>query len=167
MITVLMKKIDIIISAYNEEEVIIDTVLNLLKIDYDKFTVIIVNDGSTDRTEELLRQAFPNNSKIKILSKKNKGKADALNYALSHSLAGIIVFIDADTHVRPNLLKIVSTCFKHQKVVAMSGYLKVRNLCNMLTFSQNIEYIATYNLERETFEKNKYINYYSRSNMRI
>ncbi|WP_268224964.1 glycosyltransferase family 2 protein [Sinomicrobium oceani] len=145
--------IDIIIAAYNEEKVIIDTVDNLLKIDYKNFAICIVNDGSTDNTLSLIEKKFNNHCKVKILSKKNEGKAEALNYAISHTTSEIVVFLDADTHVKPNILKVITRRFENLNVSALAGHLQVRADSNLLTFSQNIEYLSNLNFEREVFDK--------------
>lgn len=146
-------KIDIIIAAYNEESVIAQTINNLLEIDYDNFKIIVVNDGSTDRTLEILKIHYGSHPKVKIVSQNNKGKSQAINYGLTFSTAEIITFIDADTQVLPNVLQIISKCFANNEICAVSGYLKVQNLENMLTIGQNIEYATTQNLEREIFSK--------------
>ncbi|WP_268225685.1 glycosyltransferase [Sinomicrobium oceani] len=147
-------KIDIIIAAFNEEKGIINTVNNLLKIDYTEYNILIIDDGSTDKTKNLLEQYFSNNPKIKLLAnKKNEGKARALTNALAFSQADIVVFIDADTHVQPNVLKIIYSVFKDQRIAAISGNLKVRNQNNLLTVIQHLEYQATFNFEREVFDK--------------
>lgn len=146
-------KIDILVTAYNEEKVIVRTINNLLSIDYPDFGIIVINDGSSDNTLELLNMHFNNHPKIKILSQENKGKSLAANHGLMFSSAEIVTFIDADTHVSPNLLQTISNCFADKEISAMSGYLKVQNLRNMLTIGQNIEYATTMNLEREMFDK--------------
>lgn len=148
-----VKRIDIILSAYNEEKVIVGTIENLLKIDYEDFMIFIIDDGSIDNTLQLLKDNFNKHEKVKIHSKKNEGKAEALNYALLHSYAEIVVFVDADTHVSSNILRVVNLSFEDEKITALAGHLKVRNTVNMLTISQNIEYLATLNLEREFLEK--------------
>ena len=151
------KEIDIILAAFNEEKIILDTINNLLEIDYDSFTLYIVNDGSTDATLQLLESNFKGNEKVKVISKVNEGKAKALNHALSHSNAEIVVFVDADTHVKPDILSIVNSYFCNERIAAISGHLKVRNTSNLLTFSQNVEYLTTLNLEREFLEKIKLV----------
>lgn len=145
--------IDIIIAAYNEEKVIIQTINNLLEIDYPYFNIIVVNDGSTDNTLEVLKLHYNLHANVKIVSQSKMGKSHAANYGLTFSTSEIVAFIDADTQVPSNILQIISNCFFDKEVCAMAGYLKVQNLENMLTIGQNIEYATVMNLEREMFSK--------------
>lgn len=146
-------RIDIVISAFNEEDVIIGTINNLLNIDYPEFRIIVIDDGSTDNTLDLLKKNYRHHPQIKILSKDNKGKAVALNHALTYSDSEVVAFVDADTYVKRNFLTLVSSSFEDERAIAMAGYLRVRNLTNCLTIGQDAEYITALNLERETFEK--------------
>ena len=74
--------VSVIVPAYNEEKTITGTVHSLLNLDYpkDKLEIIIIDDGSTDSTLEIARK-FEKNGVI-VFSKKNGGKATALNLGL-------------------------------------------------------------------------------------
>ena len=86
------KKVSILIPAYNEEKGIERTIKSALNMDYPKkkLEIIVVDDGSKDRTYELA-QKFSSNSEPRILvfSKENGGKGSALNYALEKAPGGI------------------------------------------------------------------------------
>src|SRR2546430_14198585 len=91
----------VLIPAYNEEKVIERTVRAALNSDYRNLRVIVIDDGSKDRTLQVARDAFAAEEaygKVIILTKANSGKADALNYGIEHiGDAEIFVGIDADT----------------------------------------------------------------------
>src|SRR5438477_9946503 len=90
----------VLIPAFNEEKVIERTVRAALNSNYPNLLVIVIDDGSKDRTLEVARRAFAAEAasgRVLILSKHNSGKAEALNYGIQHiGDAEIFVGIDAD-----------------------------------------------------------------------
>lgn len=144
--------VDIIVPMYNEEKVIVNTVANLLQVDYDCFNVIVVDDGSTDNSLNTLKRVYQHNPKVSIISQQNSGKAHALNRAIRYSTSDIIICIDADTMVRPDIIKQMLPYFADNRVAAVSGYVNVGNRNNIITATQYVEYITRQNYERIMFE---------------
>ena len=101
-------KVAVLIPAYNEEKVIERTVRAALNSNYPNLRVIVIDDGSKDRTLEVARNAFAEEAaagKVLILGKKNSGKAEALNYGIEHiGDAELFVGIDADTIIAPDAI---------------------------------------------------------------
>jgi cellulose synthase/poly-beta-1,6-N-acetylglucosamine synthase-like glycosyltransferase len=93
--------IDAIVPAYNEEMCIIDTVRCLIANPYIN-KVIVVNDGSTDKTATLLDLLAVGYQRLKVVHQKNTGKGGALMNGLSHSDAPYVYLSDADTLVPSN-----------------------------------------------------------------
>src|SRR4029453_5021033 len=91
------RSVAVIIPAYNEEKVICASIQTLLASRLKKFKIIVVDDGSADRTAELVRHPFRATPRVSVLTKKNEGKWSALNYGLAHTHAQIVVTLDADT----------------------------------------------------------------------
>jgi peptidoglycan-N-acetylglucosamine deacetylase len=145
-------KVAVLIPAYNEEKVIERTVLGALDSDYPNLQVIVIDDGSKDRTLEVIRHAFaPEGAagKVIILTKPNSGKADALNYGLEHiGDAELFVGIDADTIIAPDAISRLVPHFLNSKVGAVAGNAKVGNRVNLWTRWQALEYITSQNFER-------------------
>lgn len=145
-------KVAVLIPAYNEEKVIERTVLGALDSDYSNLQVIVIDDGSKDRTLEVVRHAFaPEEAagKVIILTKPNSGKADALNYGLEHiGDAELFVGIDADTIIAPDAISRLVPHFLNPKVGAVAGNAKVGNRVNLWTRWQALEYITSQNFER-------------------
>src|SRR2546427_9593545 len=77
--------VSIIVPAYNEEFVIEATIRSLLNSDYDNFEIIVVDDGSQDRTSEVVRQRFGDEPLVRLFTAPNAGKASALNLGLRQS----------------------------------------------------------------------------------
>jgi cellulose synthase/poly-beta-1,6-N-acetylglucosamine synthase-like glycosyltransferase len=90
-----------------------------------------VDDGSTDKTYEVLLSVFSGNSKVKIFKKDNAGKAVALNYAIERSRGEIIIALDADTIFNPQTIEKLVRHFIDQRVGAVAGNAKVGNRVNI------------------------------------
>lgn len=146
------KKVSIVVPAYNEEKVIVATMNSLLATDYSDFDIIVVDDGSQDATYSLLLENFSSAKQVKIFSKPNEGKADALNYGIERTDAEIIVTLDADTLFTPETVSKLARHFTDPKVGAVAGNAKVGNRINLLTRWQALEYITSQNLDRRAFD---------------
>ncbi len=143
--------VTILIPAFNEEKVIVNTVENLLNLDYPNLTFIVIDDGSDDNTSVKVVERFrmrhggvnktadiPTapveeiyvseiNENLILIRKANGGKADALNAGLNFSKGEIIVTIDADTVLAPRSVRRLVGLFKDQNAAAVGGLLTVAN----------------------------------------
>jgi cellulose synthase/poly-beta-1,6-N-acetylglucosamine synthase-like glycosyltransferase/spore germination protein YaaH/peptidoglycan/xylan/chitin deacetylase (PgdA/CDA1 family) len=145
-------RVAVLIPAYNEEKVIERTVQGALDSDYPDLRVIVIDDGSKDRTLEIARRAFAAEEaagRVVILTRPNGGKAEALNFGLEHiGDAEIFVGIDADTIIAPDAIARMVPHFLNPKVAAVAGNAKVGNRVNLWTRWQALEYITSQNFER-------------------
>lgn len=123
--------IAIIISAFNEEREIESTVVNKLSQDYplDRLEVIVVSDGSTDRTDEIVRGlANRSEGRLRLLRQEpRQGKTQALNMALRHTSADIVVFADANSIYAPNALRVLVRSFADPSVGYVTGQMIYTN----------------------------------------
>ncbi len=143
--------VTVIIPAYNEEKVIAQTVRSVLASDYPRLRTIVVDDGSKDATSEVVRETFHSeirSGRVLLLTKKNAGKAEALNYGLKFTDDDIYVGIDADTVIAPNAISMLVPHFADPQVAAVAGNAKVGNRVNLWTRWQALEYITSQNFER-------------------
>jgi len=142
----------VLIPAYNEEKVIERTIQGALDSDYPNLRVVVIDDGSKDRTLEIARRAFAAEEvagRVLILTKPNGGKAEALNFGLEHiGDAEVFVGIDADTIIAPDAIARLVPHFLNPKVGAVAGNAKVGNRVNLWTRWQALEYITSQNFER-------------------
>lgn len=143
--------ISIIVPAYNEEVNAVDAMKNLLKTTYPNFNIIFVDDGSKDRTYQLVSEAFKDDPRVVVLTKENGGKASALNYGISHTDAEFVLCIDSDTHLLPDAMEKLVRHFNNEAVGAVAGNVKVGNEVNLITMWQSIEYITSQNFDRKAF----------------
>lgn len=141
-------QVSVIIPAYNEENVIAATVRGLLSSTYRRMEIIVIDDGSKDRTFAVLQENFANHPAIRLLSIANGGKANALNVALTHASGEVVVALDADTQFNPDTIARLVRWFTDPTIGAVAGNAKVGNRINMITRWQALEYIVAQNLER-------------------
>lgn len=132
-------RISVIVPAYNEEKVIGETIGALLATDYPDKEIIVVDDGSKDKTLEV---AMKFKEKIKVIHKENGGKASALNQGLLYATGDIVVIVDADTIIGHSSLKHIAKSMIDENVAAVAGNVKIRNKINWLTWCQALEYMS-------------------------
>ena len=102
--------IAVIVPAYNEEKVICKTIASLLAAPKKDFDIIVVDDGSSDATEQAVRDAYSHDPRVKIFTKANGGKAKAADYSLDLTNADIVVCIDADTILAEDAIPHLAGC---------------------------------------------------------
>ncbi len=141
--------VTVIVPAYNEEKAIGKTVDALLSLSYANKEIIVVDDGSTDRTLEVAR-SYAKGDLVKVLTKPNGGKWDALNIGIKGAKGEFIVCIDADTLLDPNAIQHLIKHFKDPKIAAVAGNVKVGNRRGILTKLQALEYVVGINLHRRS-----------------
>ena len=89
---------------------------------------------------------------VKVLTKANRGKASALNFALAHSQFEFAVCIDADTQLKNDAIQHLMVYFTDEEIGAVAGTVKVGNETNIITIWQSIEYITAQNMDRRAFD---------------
>ena len=148
-------RVAVLIPAYNEETVIVRTIRSVLNSDYKNLHVIVIDDGSSDRTAEIAREAYAAEIKaghVQVLTKPNAGKAAALNYALDRLSEEIYIGIDADTVIAADAISKLIPHFEDPMIGAMAGNAKVGNRVNLWTRWQALEYITSQNFERRALD---------------
>ncbi len=153
------KPLTMVVPAYNEEVTIVDSVMNLIHCDYPRFEIVVINDGSDDRTLERLKDALrlrrsdlpyreaigtapvralyeatiplpPAVAHVIVIDKENAGKADALNAGINASTAPYFVSLDADSILDQRALKeLMRVIQEDPRVVAVGGQVAIANGC--------------------------------------
>lgn len=95
--------ISIIIPAYNAENTIKETINSILKQTYQDFEIIVINDGSKDKTQQVLNSI--NDSRLKIITTENHGVCHARNLGIENVAGEFITFIDADDTITQDYLE--------------------------------------------------------------
>lgn len=141
-------RVSVVIPAYCEEKVIERTIEAALRIEYPDFEVVVVDDGSTDGTAERVL-AYVDSGRVRLLRKTvNEGKAMALNDALLCVNGEIVLTIDADAVVDPQILLHLVPHFSSSRVAAVTGNPRVSNLRTLLSKIQLIEFTSIVGLLR-------------------
>ncbi len=94
-----MSKISIIIPVYNSEKVIARCLESVLNQDYKNIEIIIINDGSKDRSQEIIEQYSKIDGRIKIIKTENQGVSSARNLGIQNASGKYVCFLDADDYV--------------------------------------------------------------------
>jgi poly-beta-1,6 N-acetyl-D-glucosamine synthase len=142
--------VSLIVPAYNEGKVIGSALESLLELDYPHYEVIVIDDGSTDDT---LANASSwageyGHCRVRVTTKKNGGKASALNSGLAMAEHPIVLCMDADSRLEPQTIKSAVVHFRDPSVGAVAGNVKVVNRRNLWTRLQALEYIEGLNMAR-------------------
>ncbi len=147
-----MIPVSILVPAYNEQETIVENIKSLISLNYPKFEVIVINDGSKDETLNRVIQEFDlkevhqpvryriNTNKIRgiyknldipnliVVDKENGGRADALNAGINISNYPIVTSIDADSILESDsLVRVVMPFIKDKKTIAVGGIVRIAN----------------------------------------
>jgi len=139
----LFQKVSFIVPAYNEEESIEETLKALLEIEYPKGKkeIIVVNDGSKDRTREIVERIMKEHKEIKLLNKENSGKADSINQGLKIASGELIAITDADSYPQKDaLLRMIGYFEEDEKVAAVTSRVLVKNKGGFIEKFQGLDY---------------------------
>jgi len=135
-----------VIAAYNEAAVIGKTLASLRANDYPDLRVLIVDDGSTDRTGDVIRTIGWD--RVRVIRQPNRGKASALNRGLAEARTEIVVTFDADTVLGAGTVAALARHFADDQVAAVAGQVRVGNRRGLLTRWQSLECITAIGLDR-------------------
>ena len=148
-------RVAVLIPAYNEETVIVRTIRSVMMSTYKNLRIIVIDDGSKDRTLEVATEAYSKDiesGRLVVLTKPNGGKAEALNFALEHLTEEIYIGIDADGVIAHDAIGRLVCHFANPKIGAVAGNAKVGNRVNLWTRWQALEYITSQNFERRALD---------------
>jgi biofilm PGA synthesis N-glycosyltransferase PgaC len=143
--------VSIVVAAYNEEAVIERTLRSIADSRYPDLEIVVVDDGSTDRTPQIVAELAAADPRIRLLVQSNAGKSAALNRGIAQARGEIIVTLDADTLFTPDT---VPNLVRHFAVDdtgtlgAVAGVVKIGNRRNLLTRWQALEYLTQIGVDR-------------------
>lgn len=142
--------VTIIVPAYNEGPVIVQAIRSLLQIDYPAYEILVVDDGSTDDTRERVAplEGRHGDVTVRLVTKKNGGKASALNTGIALARHDFVLCMDGDSKLEPQVLRVSMPHFAQDHVAAVAGNVKVINRDAHLARFQALEYVEGLNMAR-------------------
>lgn len=148
--------VSVLVPAYNEEATIAASVRSMLQLDYPDVEIIVINDGSKDRTLAVLQREFalqpfpeayrialpvkpvrgiyrsPLHPNLRVIDKDNGGKADALNAGINAARHALFCGVDADSILqRDSLRRIVRPFMEDRRIIACGGTIRIANGCSI------------------------------------
>lgn len=117
------EKISVIIPAYNAEKTIERCISSVQKQTYANLEIIVVNDGSKDKTEEIVKKLSSADNRVKLISIPNGGVSHARNVGIDSAGGVYFAFVDADDYIESNMLHyLLSLVEKYSVKLAMCSY---------------------------------------------
>ena len=149
-------KVSIVIPSWNEEVGIIKTIESILSTKYSNLEIIVIDDGSKDKTGKYVTQFLKKNNKrlrkkgktIKYIFKKNGGKGSALNLGIKNATGNLVFTIDADTIFDKDAIINAVRYFYDETIDALAGNVKVANSKSFIGILQKMEYEAGFYFKR-------------------
>lgn len=135
--------VTLVVPAFNEGLVIQPAVRSLLVLDYPNYEIIVIDDGSTDDTYEkaMVVARESRDVPVRVVTKRNGGKAQALNTGMSLARGEFILNMDGDTKLSGNTLRVCIRHFENPRIGAVAGNVKVLNRENIWSRIQALEYV--------------------------
>ncbi len=139
--------VSIIVPAYNEEKTILKTLKSINNIDYpkEKLEVFVIDDGSKDKTKEIIKNYVKDKSQFTLISHKNMGKAASMNKVLNLTKGEFFACLDADSFVESQTLKKMLSQYYSEdnpKLAIITPAMKVDTPKNLLQKVQWLEYLV-------------------------
>lgn len=147
--------VSILMPAHNESSILKQVVEQMVNLDYPDYEVILINDGSTDNSSEVMKELSEKYDRVRVVDlDKNCGKANALYLGLIASKGEILVGVDADSYLDKKALRYMVSHFvnRHngERVGAVTGNPRVRNRGSLLGKIQLCEYASIISLIKRT-----------------
>jgi cellulose synthase/poly-beta-1,6-N-acetylglucosamine synthase-like glycosyltransferase/peptidoglycan/xylan/chitin deacetylase (PgdA/CDA1 family) len=142
--------VSIVVPAFDEAIGIEQAIRSLAASDYSEFEIIVVDDGSTDGTGELVERLEL--TSVQVVRQPNVGKPAALNRGIEAARHDVVAMVDADTVFEPETLGRLVQPLREGDVGAVSGNTKVGNRRRLLGRWQHIEYVMGFNLDRRLYD---------------
>lgn len=148
--TLRLPPVTILVPAYNEGAVIQGSIRSLLELDYPRYEILVIDDGSKDDTyvKAAAYEGDRGKAAVRVITKPNGGKARALNTGIAAATHDFILCMDGDSALHPQTLRRAVRHFEDPNIGAVAGSVKVVNRTNLLSSLQALEYIEGLNMVR-------------------
>ncbi len=143
--------VSVLVPAYNEGEVVEASIRSLMHLNYPRYEVIVIDDGSSDDTfvKSKRFEGTRGGVTVRVIRQPNAGKAHALNTGVNAARGEFVLCVDADSTLDPQTLRRALGHMEDPHVGAVAGNVKVVNRRNLLSRLQALEYVQGLNLVRK------------------
>lgn len=139
--------ITIIVPCYNNESSIQNCISSIQKQSYNNIEIIIVNDGSIDKTSQILKELSMHDRRIKVFYNSNNGVSYSRNFGIMQANGNYVMFVDGDDYIESDMVKSMYN--------SMNEYQADLVVCKYLTSDDKVN---NNGLKGEYFGKNEYLN---------
>jgi poly-beta-1,6 N-acetyl-D-glucosamine synthase len=146
-----LPQVTVIVPAYNEGRVIQGSIRSLLALDYPRYEILVIDDGSSDDTFKQARafEGTHGRATVRVIRKRNGGKSRALNTGIARATSDFILCMDGDSALHPQTLRrAIPHLVANPGVGAVAGSVKVVNRGSFLAKLQALEYVEGLNMVR-------------------
>lgn len=155
------KKVSVIVPVYNLESYIERCLDSLLMQDYDDLEIILVNDGSTDKSLEIIEKYAQQSESIIVINQKNSGVSSARNAGIEKATGFFIAFVDGDDYVDSDFISTLVEGFENGAELSMVGYriIKSDGICQETDDNTLRKSFSTVDLLDRIYDKKLYLGF--------
>lgn len=154
-----MEKISVIVPVYNVEKYLDRCVQSLFNQTYENIEIVLINDGSTDRSGEICDRYAQEDSRVKVLHQEYNGVADARNKGVAMATGEYVIFLDGDDEAdREYVGKLYKTLKENDLDIAQCCLLRIRNgqPINKLEVKEGVRIFNGIEMQMKTFDRDRY-----------
>ena len=148
-------KFSIIIPCYNVEKYISKTIESALNQTFDNFELILINDGSKDKTKEIIEFYEKQDKRIKVINKVNEGVSKTRNLGIELAKGEYLYFLDGDDCIENNLLEDANLILKNKKIDMFSFGFDIKSGKSFRNCSNN-------KYDKKLFTSKEFLKYFLR-----
>ena len=141
-------RVAIVMPAFNEEDAVARSIRSLLDVAYpsDRLEIVVVDDGSTDGTREEIARVADREPRVQVIAfPENRGKRAAMAAGIRATTAEIVAFVDSDSSLEPDALRILVQGFADPQIGAVAGHADVGNVEeSLLSRMQEVRYYVAF-----------------------
>ncbi len=142
--------VSIIVPVYNVENYLEKCLDSLVNQDFDNYEIVVVNDGSTDKSKEIAERYQTKYAQIVLINQENKGLGGARNTGIEAARGEYLLFVDSDDYIRKDTLHLLySKAVEQQADMVVFGYTIVDELGNVIKIDHGFEN------EKPTLDENR------------
>ncbi|WP_224773291.1 glycosyltransferase family 2 protein [Metabacillus idriensis] len=118
-----MWKVSVVVPIYNVEKYIYRCIDSIINQTYSNIEIILVDDGSTDKCGEIIKDFSKADSRIKIIHKKNGGLSDARNKGMEYVSGEFVLFVDSDDWLDTKIIEeMINNCLKYNADIVQTAF---------------------------------------------